>query len=211
MQDVLDSYRSGSTVRDLSRKYACQTSVVTKALHDQGVEPRRGMGRLTLDQQDALVKKYQDDQPTFRALSEEFGITPSAVSKLLKRRGVKTDKWESWTPERYERLKKAVDMGLSQVAIAKAFHTSQSNISIRLRILGVPPQEPRSGENHGSWKGGRVNVGGYTYIRMSEGDLEYGKPNASGYVAEHRLVMGKAIGRPLTESETVHHLSLIHI
>lgn len=207
MQDVLESYRTGTTVRDLSRRYACKTDVITKSLHSQGVSLHRGMGRLTLDQQDALVDRYIKDQPTFRILGEEFGLTPSAVSKLLQRRGVKTDKWETWDEERYDRLREAVNMGLSQVAIAEAFRTSQSNISTRLRILGVPPQPARSGENHGAWKGGRVNVGGYAYVRMTEDDLPYGKPNASGYVAEHRLIMGKSLGRPLTESETVHHIN----
>ncbi len=58
-----------------------------------------------------------------------------------------------------------------------------------------------------SFKGGRVKIAGYIYI------LSPGHPNAgfrngtrgSGYVAEHRLVMEKVLGRYLKSNELVHH------
>jgi hypothetical protein len=56
------------------------------------------------------------------------------------------------------------------------------------------------GENHPMWKG-RIKRTGYWYIFKPE------HPNAGKqkYIAEHRLVMEKHIGRILDKKEVVHH------
>ena len=58
-------------------------------------------------------------------------------------------------------------------------------------------------EKNINWKGGRRNVGGYIYL------LKPDHPNSgvNGYVAEHRLVMEKKLGRYLDPKEVIHHLN----
>lgn len=59
-----------------------------------------------------------------------------------------------------------------------------------------------SGENNPNWKGGvHVNEAGYVYIKVPNHPNEL----SNGYVAEHRHVMEKKIGRLLTKFEHVHH------
>lgn len=53
-----------------------------------------------------------------------------------------------------------------------------------------------TGDKHPHWKGGRVSNGPDGYVCVRSG---------REYVLEHRLVMEKHLGRPLTEHETVHH------
>lgn len=50
-------------------------------------------------------------------------------------------------------------------------------------------------------------TGGYIYVRPTAEDLQFALPNASGYVAEHRLIMGRSLGRRLKPNETVHHVN----
>lgn len=57
-------------------------------------------------------------------------------------------------------------------------------------------------ESNPNWKG-RILRGKYIYIKV------YDHPNGGkqGYVAEHRLVMEKHIGRYLDKKEVVHHIN----
>lgn len=65
--------------------------------------------------------------------------------------------------------------------------------------------KPGHGMNKGPenpmWKGGKTMSGGYVFIKKKE----HPNSRSGGYVAEHRLVMEKKIGRYLTKDEIVHH------
>lgn len=60
------------------------------------------------------------------------------------------------------------------------------------------------GENHGSWKGGRVkDSSGYIKIY----DPSHPTATNGRYVLEHRVVMESHLGRHLYDHENVHHLN----
>lgn len=59
------------------------------------------------------------------------------------------------------------------------------------------------GSGNGHWTGGRsMHADGY--IRTYSDD-NMTSPDSRGRILEHRLVMEKHLGRPLTKDETVHH------
>lgn len=47
-----------------------------------------------------------------------------------------------------------------------------------------------------NWKGGAKTQDGYVFIK-----------SGSGYKQEHRIVAGKALGRPLKKNEHIHHIN----
>jgi hypothetical protein len=61
------------------------------------------------------------------------------------------------------------------------------------------------GEDNGRYKGGITTQEGYKYISSPKHPFA----TKSGYVAEHRLVMEKHLGRYLTRSEVIHHINEI--
>ena len=60
-------------------------------------------------------------------------------------------------------------------------------------------------KNHHLWKGGTYLENGYV-MKKAEG---HPKANKRGYVAEHRLVVEKNIGRFLSADEVVHHINRV--
>lgn len=84
---------------------------------------------------------------------------------------------------------------------------------VMLRAKGVPAHtrcascaDKGYGGSSRNWKGGRtVDSKGYVYIRVYPDDFFYPMVNSNGYVAEHRLVVAKALGRNLHRWEMVHH------
>jgi len=111
---------------------------------------------------------------------------------------------------------------LKQIAALKG--TTDCTVLYALKKLGIPRRTPkqaialastkgkltRLGERNSSWKGGRYKTKeGYVFIYLPPGDpflaMAKRKPRGGGHVAEHRLVIARAIGRPLKPSERVHH------
>jgi DNA-binding CsgD family transcriptional regulator len=98
--------------------------------------------------------------------------------------------------------------GLSQYAIGRQLRMSQAVISRVLRQNGLPTALRPEGATHGMWKGGRTVTGeGYVQCMVSTDDPMAPMRSRSGYVLEHRLVVARAIGRPLQPRETVHHIN----
>lgn len=74
---------------------------------------------------------------------------------------------------------------------------------------GDPCIVRRGGSQDTKWTGGKyTNRAGYVEVWVSPNDplrvmARKGKP----YVLEHRLIMARHIGRPLTRNETIHHIN----
>lgn len=62
------------------------------------------------------------------------------------------------------------------------------------------PRAPRGGRRAQGWV-----TNGYRYVPVP--DDEQHLTDGAAYAAEHRLVMARLLGRPLTSDESVHHVN----
>lgn len=115
-----------------------------------------------------------------------------------------------------EDVKELYREGMTIRSIGKIFDIDHSNVCRILKRLGfalrtksnaqklgilLGKRNVKHGSNHPSWKGGRKIKGPYIYVFCQNHPSTQHK-----YVAEHRLVVEKQIGRFLTKKEQVHHL-----
>lgn len=86
-------------------------------------------------------------------------------------------------------------------------HTPES----RAKMSETKLRTARRGPDSWNWKGGRHVAGGYAMVNAStltpEERALLGSMVSSGRIPEHRLVMARTLGRPLTPAEQVHHIN----
>jgi hypothetical protein len=78
------------------------------------------------------------------------------------------------------------------------------DIPVRRKGFRSPKTVRHYAEKHCNWRGGTYITGGYVYEYAPNHPDAYRR---KGYVAQHRLVMERNIGRPLASDELVHHIN----
>lgn len=127
-------------------------------------------------------------------------------------------KYRRWTKEEDALLRDIFEHSTHK-EMEKIFNRPPSKVSRRARKLGLKKTRASvrrsakiaaktrrkhdfSGENNPNWKGGVKITRGYKYIYSPN----HPNKDSRNYVAEHRLVMEKELGRYLDGKEEIHHL-----
>lgn len=168
--------------------------------------------KLTPAQESDLARRYAAGE-SMASLRGAFNCGAELIRNVAKRHGVlvrgRGNRYRAFTEGQVAEMAALWTSGLSQSRIAAVVGVHQTVVSHALARHGVAiaPRRPR-GEAHGSWRGGRVVLGsGYIGVQVPPDDSLAVMRQRAGYVAEHRLVMARSLGRPLADRETVHHIN----
>jgi len=161
------------------------------------------------DRNSRILESFQLHGST-RTVADEFQMTTESVRRILRRFGIETPRSGRLVP--WSACNKNPDLifqlysdGVSLTEIARRIKTNMRHVAAFLRRHGVKDKfvTMNYGPKNGAWRGGRIiDEDGYVKV------LSPGHPNCpkhTDYIAEHRLVMEKMIGRFLLPQEVVHH------
>ena len=215
--EIIGLFDGGLSVKGIARQIGTRDVNVSRVIAESGRNARLGgqNHRFKGDQITQLVAEHEAGA-SLSELVRRHGGNVVTVRNTLNRAGV-TDTWRIrkafWTLERIQWLREQHESGRSQQSIAEEVGYSQSAIGRKMRDLGIILPKPQArGADHGAWKGGRtVDEGGYVRVYVMSEDAHLVPVTISGgYVLEHRLVMARKLGRPLTSTETAHHINGDH-
>lgn len=209
--EMVRLYESGMERYTIAKTFSTKGERVTAVLCEAGltIRPRR-RNALTVEQEQAVVVEYPHVKSS-QVLADKYGCDRITILNILKRAGVSAQRRggveREFNPEQMDEMVALYTGGLSQENIAAQLGTSQRKVSAVLIRRGARPTTiDLRGEKHPNWKGGRSAIGQYVGVHVAPDSPYASMRQAGGYVMEHRLVMAEALGRPLMDHETVHHI-----
>lgn len=181
----------------LPERHSAEIQERKKSLHGEAAEE--------------AARDYEAGMP-MSEMRAKYGVGAHAIRTAVRDNGTqfrpRGGRFKSFTDEDKEEIARLYNQeGWSRGQIAVKFESSVVMINRLCRSMGIEARGKKArGNQHGSWNGGRVKVGDYLAVMVDINDPLRCMAHQTGYVLEHRLVMARALGRPLMEYETVHHL-----
>lgn len=162
--------------------------------------------RISPETEAEIVRRYEAGDPT-REIPGAVGVSRGTVYNVLERAGVRRvrptgAKLKPLSEEELAAIDRMRRGGASTEDIGKALHIGNERINRAYDLLGLP--------RYRGCRNGRIyRTGGYVYVLVQKDDpfACMATKGTSRYVAEHRLVMARHLGRALLPSETVHHIN----
>lgn len=174
-----------------------------------GLDAYREKARLFSDEvAKEIAKKYADGAIT-ADLVAEYGGSFYTIKKAIERAGVqlRANPAPAIKPGELDLIMRLHREGKSDMLVSIEIGRSQQFVSRAIRKTGERITGQARREAHGGWRGGRYVTGeGYVRVLVDLDDPMASMSDHVGYVLEHRLVMARALGRPITRRETVHHI-----
>jgi hypothetical protein len=207
---VAERHRNGEPSYIIAKDFGCSGKTVTQLLKNHGHwdSALRYKTRLTSQLQE-IAERYRAGE-SMGSLGRAYGCTPANIHFIIRKQGVEArPRGRAPVPQQtLDLIRQQREAGMSHQRIADMLNFTQNRVMWICRSMGLPADPRMAGPAHHAWKGGRhVDGNGYVQVWIAPDDAMYSMATGLGYVPEHRLVMARKIGRPLTRKETVHHIN----
>jgi transposase len=216
--EVIRLHGEGQTLRGIAETLRVSKDCVRQALlREKAYAPGVAATAVVLTEAQLLtIADCFRAGSTSVSISNSLQIPVNAVRIGLKRLGLRRGHRGSppkVTGDMPDKMVAMYQAGSTVPQVAAAFGVGISTATKHLHRAGLVLRaaNTRVGAASPNWKGGRCKSRGYIMVRVYPEDPYYcmGVTRSDGahYVFEHRLVMARHLGRPLTDSETVHHVN----
>lgn len=198
---------------DIAKELRAGKNNVFRILKEEGLTD--GRSNLFSEEVEKQIVEEYEGGVGITVLGEKHGCDGVTIRNIVKRHGCEMrgrgNPFGKMSPEQRKDVYESWLGGESLVSVAErvGFPAGFLEGYIRFAVAAHGPGKnaPRR-ERHYNWKGGRRKAThGYILVIMEEDDPFYEMADSSGYVMEHRIVMARHLGRPLSEDESVHHIN----